>query len=64
VYLNKGSEIKLIEDIIIELLNHDWNIGWNTTTSIDKSNTDTTFTEDNNIRTNDVKLQQIERITE
>ena len=55
VYLNKGSEIKLIEEILIEILNHDWSIGWNTSTSIDKSNTDTTFIEDNNIRTDDVQ---------
>ncbi len=55
VYLNKGSEIELIEKIIIEILNHDWSIGWNTSTSIDKSNTDSTITEDNNKRTDDVQ---------
>ncbi len=54
-YLNKGSEIALIEKIIIEILESDYTIGWNTSSSIDKGNTDSTFTEGNNKRTDNVR---------
>jgi hypothetical protein len=38
VYLNSGSEISLLENIKAELLEYDWSMGWNSSTSIDNNN--------------------------
>src|SRR5436190_254210 len=54
VYMNFRSEIALIEKILIEILESDYTIGWNSSSSIDKSNNDKTF-EDNNARTDDTQ---------
>jgi DNA polymerase I len=37
VYLNSHSEIALLENIIAELLEYDWSIGWNSSTSIENN---------------------------
>jgi DNA polymerase I len=39
VYLNSGSEIALLENIKAELLEYDWSMGWNSSTSIDNNDT-------------------------
>jgi DNA polymerase, archaea type len=45
VYLNLHSEIALLENIKAELLEYDWSVGWNTSTSIDDN--DSASDEDN-----------------
>jgi hypothetical protein len=58
VYLNSRSEIALLENIKAELLEYDWSMGWNSSTSIDTNNSNNNnnngyiFDEENSTTTN------------
>lgn len=58
VYLNSHSEIALLENIKAELLEYDWSMGWNSSTSIENNNTNDTIDENgttNGSFTNDIQ---------
>ena len=47
VFLNSHSEIALLENIKAELLEYEWSIGWNSSTSIEGNDSNSSYEEDN-----------------